>query len=216
MKTLRITLLIALVVTAAFGAAAQSLDQLSVRAGMEILAPSGGRQYFHNGAGAVVGIYYRQPLGLGIYFEPGVAGYYHTMSSQKPVFTDDHYYQGAAKVSGVRIPLMVGMDIPLLSNLDLNLATGPWLNINCNASQSLSPNLAAPVPVPYKSVNLFYHGFRHVDGIWGISLAMTFADHYRLGIDGGIAFTPLASFGNHDKKVKIYGNTVAVSLGYRF
>ena len=55
-----------------------------------------------------------------------------------------------------------------------------------------------------------------VDAQWGFSLNFRFAQSYYVGITGGVAFTPLASFGNKDKKIRIHRNTVAISLGYNF
>jgi len=51
---------------------------------------------------------------------------------------------------------------------------------------------------------------------WGIRLSVTFAQHYFIGINTGVAFTPFAKFGDRDKKIRIYRNTIAVTLGYNF
>lgn len=195
---------------------AQSLDRLSVRAGMELLVPSGARDYFNNGAGVAGGVSYKLPLKNKFFFEPGIYGFYHTASGKESIFLDNHFYQGTASVGGLRLPFNFGYDFNVMDNLALSFTTGPWLNINMSARQNVTPNMSAPTPVPISSINLFKYGFKHVDGMWGISLKMTFAQHYTIGVNGGIAFTPLASFGVKDKKVKLYGNTVAVYLGYNF
>ena len=69
---------------------------------------------------------------------------------------------------------------------------------------------------PERKVSLLKHGWKRVDAQWGIRLSVTFARHYYVGVTTGVAFTPLAKFGNRDKKIRVYRNTVALSLGYNF
>lgn len=212
----KLTLLLALIFTGVSAVNAQSLDRLSVRAGMELLIPSGGRDYFNNGAGFAGGVSYKLPLKKNFFFEPGLYGFYHTASGKESIFLDNHFYQGNASVGGMRIPFNFGYDFNVVDNMALSVTTGPWLNINMSARQNVSPNMAAPTPMPINSVNLFKHGFKHVDGMWGISLKVTFAEHYTVGVNGGIGITPLASFQVKEKKTKLYSNTFAVYLGYTF
>ena len=96
------------------------------------------------------------------------------------------------------------------------VSTGPWLNINLSARQNLLPNMEAPVAVPAQKANLFDQGWKRFDAQWGLKLSFTFAESYFVGITTGVAFTPLASFGDKDKKIRIHRNTIAISLGYNF
>ncbi len=36
--------------------------------------------------------------------------------------------------------------------------------------------------------------------MWGFGLSFNIADNYQIGISGGVGITPLAKFGNRDKK----------------
>ena len=198
-------------------ATAQTGPSLGVRASMELTAPSGGGDYYKLGAGVTVGVVADLPLYRRVYFEPGVLFTYSAMTAKDLVtFNDEYYYQGAANLYGIRVPLNFGYDFDLTDNLSMSVATGPWLNFNVSARQKLLPNFAAPDPLPNRTINLFDHGWKRVDAQWGFSLNFRFAQSYYVGITGGVAFTPLASFGNKDKKIRIHRNTVAISLGYNF
>lgn len=215
---IRKVFLISAMTLAAMGAAAQDAvaTPYSVRAAMEIVVPSGGHDSYRTGAGAAVGAFYRLPLARNVYFEPGLEGFYHSMTAKQDMLIGDYYYQGSAQLAGLRIPLMFGYNFSTSPLLDISLSTGPWMNINLYGRQSILPNFDAPDRVPNQKINLFKHGFRRVDALWGIRLKFTFAKNYSVGIVTAVAFTPLASFGMRDKKVKIYGHTIGISLGYNF
>ena len=196
---------------------AQWSPSFGARLSMELTSPSGGRDFYKLGAGFTVGATARLPLYRQLWFEPGVLFAYSAMTSKELVtFDDEYFYQGAANLYSLRIPFNFGYDFYLTDNMTLGVFTGPWLNINLSAQQKLTPNLAAPVPLPDRKINLFEHGWKRVDGQWGFGLSLTFAKSYYVGITGGVAFTPLASYGNKDKKIRIHRNTVAISLGYNF
>lgn len=217
MKTLRHILFLTVFGFAAASAAAQSFPAgLGVRTAMEISVPSGGREVYGNGAGFTVGLTYNLPLTKRLAFNPELLYYYSTMSYRSDMTIDDYQYQGNARSMGLRLPLMLSYTLPVFENLDVTFATGPWLNFNLYARQNILPNLAAPVPVPDKRINLFDHGWRHFDAQWGFKLYVTFAKSYFVGITGGVSFTPLASFGMKDKRIRVHRNTVAISLGYNF
>lgn len=188
----------------------------SVRAAMELVVPSGGHDSYNTGAGAAVGAFYRLPLSRRVYFEPGVEGFYHSMTANKDMLIGDYYYQGSAQLAGLRLPLMVGYNFTPSSLLDISISTGPWINFSLYARQDILPNFGSPDPVPNNRINLFKHGFKRVEALWGIKLKFTFAKSYTVGVVTGVAFTPLARYGMRDKKVKVYGHTIGISLGYNF
>lgn len=189
---------------------------LRIRTAMEIAVPSGARDLYGTGAGFNIGIQYRAELPKSFYFEPGVELSYTTMTVKDEFNIDDYLYRGNACTTTLRIPLMVGYCAALSDFSYLDFSTGPWLNFNVSARQTVTPNLAAPVPVPNTKINLFDHGFKRFDAAWGIRLYVTFARQYTVGITSSVAFTPLASFGNRDKKIRVHRNTIAISLGYNF
>lgn len=215
MKAIRYIMVMAAAAATA-AASAQMPEGLGVQTAMEITVPSGARSIYGNSAGFTVGLDYKLPLNKQFSFEPSVLFFYNTMSLKESYQIDGYYYQGASRNMGIRIPLMAQYTLPLLENLDMTFATGPWLNFNISARQNTLPNLAAPVTVPDRHINLFNHGWKRFDAQWGFKLYFTFAGSYRVGISGGVAFTPLASFGDKDKKIRVHRNTVAISLGYVF
>ncbi len=198
-------------------APAQTPKGLGIHAAMEVTMPSGASSIYKNGAGLTLGAHYRLPLPKKFYFEPGLLFNFTAMTAKDLVsFDDKYFYQGAANIYGLRIPLTVGYSVNLADFVNLDVSTGPWINFNISATQKLLPNFSAPEIVPNKTIDLFDHGWNRVDALWGIHLGATFADNYYVGLSTGLAFTPLASFGNKDKKIRIHRNTVAVTLGYRF
>lgn len=216
MKSIRYILPIALLAASAPAFAQSFPEGLGVRTAMEISVPSGGREVYGNGAGFTVGLTYKLPFAKRFTFEPELLYYYSTMTCKQDIAIDGYEYEGSARSMGIRVPLMVSYNFPVHDNFDITFATGPWLNFNVYARQNILPNLAAPVPVPDRKINLFDHGWKKFDAQWGFKLYMTFAHSYFIGITGGVAFTPLASFGMKDKKIRVHRNTVAISLGYNF
>ncbi len=215
---IRKLLIVSAIALSGLTAAAQDAvaTPFSVRAVMELVIPSGGHDSYNTGAGASVGAFYRLPLRKHLYFEPGLEVYYHSMTASQDMLIGDYYYQGSAQLSRLRVPLMVGYNFTPSSLLDISVSTGPWLNVNLYARQDILPNFNAPELVPDNKIDLFKHGFKRVEAHWGLKLKFTFAKSYTVGIVTGVAFTPLASYGMRDKKIKIYGHTVGISLGYNF
>lgn len=211
----KLTLFIAALICSAT-AGAQWYNGLGARVSMDVSIPSGARQYYGNGAGFSVGLVYRMPYFQNFFFEPGLKYSYSTMSSKDNIQIGDYQYQGAAKISSLKIPMLLGYTFALPQQMDLSIATGPILQVNTSARQNILPNLSTPNPVPEQSINMFKHGFKRVQGLWGINLNFTFAHNYTVGIDTSVGISPLASFGVKDKKIKVHCNTVAVSLGYNF
>lgn len=190
---------------------------VGARLSMELAFPAGGYDYYKTGAGVTVGPSVKLPLARQFFFEPSLLFSYTGFSSKYLVkFNDNYLYQGSANLYSLRMPLEVGCDFNLGGMWQVNVATGPWINFNLSARQSLMPNFDAPVREPSTRISLFDYGWKRVDAQWGIRLSVTFAQHYFIGIDSGVAFTPFAKFGNRDKKIRIYRNTVAVTLGYNF
>ena len=210
--------LLVLAFSAAQAVCAQKLQPgLGVRASMEITIPSGASDMYKTGAGLSIGPVYTLPVYKGLYFEPGVLFTYSAMSSKELIRFDDSYlFDGSAQIYGMRVPLYFGYSFQPTDMLRIGLYTGPAVNFNISARQNLDPNFALDPPLPRKTINLFDHGWKHVDVMWGFGLSFNIADNYQIGISGGVGITPLAKFGNRDKKVRIHRNIVALSLGYYF
>ena len=194
---------------------AEPVTGFAIDGSFELAIPSGSHGQWHTGSGAALVGSYRLPLGSqGWFFRPALGVYYNTMGNDY-FYTGDAVYDGTVKNFGIRIPLMAGYTFTPNDNLSLSVATGPWMKINLFARQYGMPDATAQPAVP-RSVNLFHRGFRRVEALWGISLSATFREHYTVGITTGVAFTPLARYGNRDNKIRIRRNTIALSLGYNF
>ncbi|MDO4320811.1 MAG: outer membrane beta-barrel protein [Bacteroidales bacterium] len=202
----------------AMSATAQTAGPVESRAGIdlsyELAIPSGSRGAWDTGSGVTLAGLYKWYFAPRWTFTPALAAYYNTMGADYMV-ADNTVYDSTIKNFGLRLPLMIGFDVVQNDNLIFTVATGPWVNFNLYARQNAMPDALAEVPVP-PSVNLFNHGFKRVEGLWGIALNATFSDHYTVGITSSVAFTPLANYGNHDNKLRIRRNTIAISLGYKF
>ncbi len=194
--------------------AAPEVSPFSVSLNYELAIPSGSHGLWDAGSGAVLTGMYKLPLSQKFFFEPGLAAYYNTMGVDY-IAEDEAVYEGTVKNIGLRVPLMFGLHLRPSDRFDLDISTGPWLNVNLYARRQAMPDVDAPVPVP-QSINLFRKGFKRVEGLWGLKLSATFKDHYIVGITASTAFTPLASYGNRDNKIRIRRSTVGIMLGYRF
>lgn len=201
----------------AVGATAQNRVTYGARLAMEVSVPGGSNSIYKVGSGFTAGAVANIALPKKFFVEPGLLFYFSAMSAKDLIsFDDKYFYEGAARLYGLRVPVNFGYNFYVADNWDMAVSTGPYVNFNLSAQQTLSPNLGAPVPVPDRKISLFDHGWKRVDGGWNINLSVTFAESYYVGVSGGVSFTPLASYGNKDKKIKIYRNTVAISLGYNF
>ena len=213
-------LLPAIIATTIMTAAAQEPTPsvtYGVRLAMDVTVPGGGRSAYKTGAGFSLGGIAQIAMPRGFYFEPGLFFTYTGMTAKNLItFDEEYYYQDAAKYYGLRVPLDFGYNFSVAPQINMAVATGPYINFNLYARQQLSPNLSAPDPLPDKKINLFDHGWKRVDAGWSIKLSMTFAHDYYVGITTVIAFTPLASYCDKDKKIRIHRNTIAISLGYNF
>lgn len=201
---------------AVIGAAAQERSYFGVRVGMQVTFPTGSENTYGNGAGFHGGVIYHRALPQHLFVEPGLFFTHSSMANRRPFAYDGFMFNGTASVSTIRIPLYFGYMFHASHILDLGLSTGPSVNFNVMAHQGFDPNFDAPLPIPGKKIDMFDHGWKHVDGLWGIKLSMNFADNYFIGITGELSFTPLAVYGNGDKKIKIHRNSVAVTFGYNF
>lgn len=196
--------------------AAESGSYFGARLGMDVNVPAGSGNHYKVGAGFDVGAIYHYNFAKNFFVEPGLKYYYNAMSNERPVDYGEFLFDGSAQFMGLRVPVYVGYSFNASDNLEIGIATGPTVNFNLSAKQKLDPNFEAPIPVPTKSLNLFEHGYKRVDALWGLRLSFTFAHSYYIGIDGEVSFTPLAVYGNKDKKIRIHRNTVALTLGYNF
>ena len=217
---IRKLLFYALVGAAALSASAQNYEPpvtYGVRLGMDVTFPGGSADPYKVGSGFTLGGVARVAMPRDFFFEPGLMIQYTAMTADEPVAFDDNYlYQNAAKYWNLHIPMLFGYSFSLAPQWGMSIATGPYVNVNLSARQQLLPNLSVPDPLPDRKVNLFNHGWRRVDAGWSIKLSVVFARSYYIGISTGIAFTPLARYGNRDNKMRIHRNTLAVSLGYNF
>lgn len=213
---LLLTLALAAATTGTVAAQSSYSPTFSARAAMEVTMPSGDNGVFKNGAGLTAGGMAKFDLPRNFFFEPGLLFSFSAMNNNNLINYDKELYEGSAKLYSLRVPINFGYTFAPQDNWMIDVYTGPWVNFNLSARQTFDPNLSLPVAVPSSTINLFKHGWKHVDAMWGFGLNFTFADHYRVGVEGGVAFTPLAKYGNKDKMLKIRRNSIAVSLGYTF
>lgn len=209
-------ILITLGAISCFNAFAQRTENpvtFGARLSMDVTMPD---KAYKNGAGFSAGAVAQIALPRNFYFEPGIVVSYTGMTAKDLLSFDDYYYQNAARLWSLRVPFDFGYNFKVAPLWNVSVATGPYININLSAREQITPNLAAPVPVPDVKLNLFDNGWKRLDAGWGIKLGTTFADHYYIGISGGISITPLAKYGNKDKVIRIHKNTIAVTLGYNF
>ena len=208
---------ISAIVLMALPAMAQRDVTFGARLGMDVSIPGGSANPYKVGSGFTVGAVANIPLTKGFFFEPGAMFFYSSMTAKDLLeFNKDYFYEGAAKFYGIHVPLNFGYSFPLADSWDMAVSTGPYVNFNIHARQSLNPNMSLPEPLPDMTVNLFKHGWKRVDAGWKINLSVTFAKCYYVGIGGGVNFTPLAKYGDKDKKIRIHRSTVSVTLGYNF
>lgn len=170
----KILTIAALLVCAATAGAADFFSGLGVRTSMEVTIPSGGRGFYGNGAGFTAGVSYTVPLAGNFSFDPELLFVYSTMSDKSEVMVDDHYYNGAARTFGLRVPLMFSYNFSLHRNVTMAVSTGPWLNINLSARQNLLPNMEAPVAVPAQKNQPFRPGMEAVRRTMGFKTQFHF------------------------------------------
>lgn len=216
LHTITIPAVLALAATAT-ATAQQWSPTFGVRAAMEISVPSGARNMYKTGAGLNAGLIVRMPIKQGFYFEPGAYFDFMSMTAKDLVsFDDEYFYEGAANVYSLRMPFNFGYSIELNDNCTLDISTGPAIGINISARQDLDPNFAAPERVPDRTINLFDHGWKHVDAKWGFGAGATFAGHYVIGLKADVALSPIASIHRAHGKTRLYRNSFAIVLGYNF
>ncbi len=153
------------------------------------------------------------------FIEPGLKFTYASMPTKDLVsFNEKYMYEGAANLYTLHIPVSFGYTFYNTGFVSVEMSTGPYLNVNLAARQKLDPDFGVPAAdrEPSCRINLFDYGWKRVDSGWSIRLSTTFAGSYFIGIDGDVAFTPLAKFGNGDNKVQIRRSSVSVVLGYYF
>lgn len=207
--------LLSMAASAAWSQSARPARGVGLDLGFELAIPSGSHGQWHPGSGAALTASYTLPLGAACWYAlPALGVYYNTLGNDY-FRADDAIYDGTIKNMGLRIPLMVGYRMQPSATVALDIATGPWLNVNLWSRQYGMPDPGAPVAVP-RSVNLLRHGFRHVEALWGLRLSATFSDHYVVGITASTAFSPMAKYGNRDNKIKVYRSTISLALGYKF
>lgn len=209
--------------TFAFSAGARTLpdslqrSSFSAGASFDVNIPSGSHGLWTTGSGVTAGVDYAYRFTPKWFIATGLKGYYRTFGTE---FMIEHnsVFEGTVRNIGLRVPLMAGYSVPLTPQIGMSIATGPVLEVNLYARETAMPDFTAGGSqiVAGTTVDMFKRGFKRVNAIWGIALGFTFAEHYYVGLAGGVAFTPLANYGNHDNKLRIKGNSIAVKLSYTF
>lgn len=184
-----------------------------VRLSMDVTVPSHSHGEYKTGSGFSVGAVYNLPVYKRLYLEPGLMFFYNTMGVE-PFEIDGHLYDGSVRNLGLRLPVNIGYDINVLDNLTIGLFTGPWLNFNISSREHVLPDFEGPEPTG--SADMFDRGWKRFDLQWGFGLKVCFAEHYYLGLSGGVGLTPLARYGNDNKPFKMYRNSFGLALGYNF
>lgn len=197
-------------------AAALGQMQFGARLSYDVTFPINANNAYSTGSGFTLGGVANIPLKRSFFIEPGLMFRYASMPSKNLTLFDHELYEGSARVYTIHIPVDLGYTFDINDNMSIAVSTGPYLNVNVAARQKLDPNFGATVHVSNQKISLFNHGWKHVDGGWNIKLGTTFAHSYYVGIGGDISFTPLAKFGDRDKKIRIYRSSVSVILGYNF
>ncbi|MCM1033137.1 MAG: PorT family protein [Odoribacter sp.] len=192
-------------------------SSVSVGASFDVNIPSGSHGMWNPGSGVTISADYVYRLTPRWFLTAGLGGFYRTFGTEYMI-QDNSIFEGTVKNIGLRVPLMAGFTAPVSDGVEMSVATGPQLEINLYARESAMPDFVSSTmqPVGASTVNMFKRGFKRVNALWGIALGFTFAEHYYVGLAGNVAFTPLASYGNRDNKIKIRGNSVAVKLCYSF
>lgn len=191
--------------------------QYGIQLSYDVSFPMSSNNPYKTGSGFTLGGVAEISLPKRFFVEPGVMFTFRSMPSKNLVsFDDEYFYEGAGKIYTIHVPVRFGYRFYENELWSVAVSTGPYLNVNVAAQQKLEPNFGAPERVPDKKISLFDHGWKHVDGGWNIRLSTTFAGSYFVGIDGDVSFTPLAEFGNRDKKIRIHRSSVSVVLGYYF
>lgn len=181
----------------------------------DVTSNTGVRPFYDVGAGFNAGVFANVRLPRNFFFEPGVLAYFTAWSVDNDRLEALKLYSGSARNWGVRIPLNFGYTVPLVTNLVLQAYTGPWLNVNVSARQTLSPAPGSPFE-KYYNANLFREGFKRVDAQWGFGLKLTWSDHYVLGVSFGVAMTPLRKFSSLHNEMTQRRNSFQINLGYKF
>ncbi|MDE6278091.1 MAG: PorT family protein [Muribaculaceae bacterium] len=192
-----------------------SIVSYEARLAFDVSSNTGASAFYDTGAGFTAGGVAQIRMPRNFFFMPGVLFYYTAWSIDNDRLEALKLYSGSASNFGIRVPVSVGYDVPLLPNLSLQAYTGPWLNVNLRARQTLSAAPGSPFEDFYET-NLFKDGFRRVDAQWGFGLNLTWEEHYVLGVSFGVGMTPMRKFSSLHNEMTQRRNSFQVNLGYRF
>lgn len=185
------------------------------RLAFDVSSNTGVGQFYDTGAGFTAGGLAEIRLPQDFYFSPGLLLYYTGWSMDNSRLEALKLYSGSASNWGLRIPISVGYNIPLLTNLTMQVYSGPWLNVNLSARQTMSAAPESPYEDFYES-NLFRDGFKRVDAQWGFGLKLAWDDHYIVGVSFGVGMTPVRHFTSMHNEMTQRRNSFQLNLGYRF
>ncbi len=210
-----ITLLLGTIIASAQDPNESPRVRYEARLAFDVTSNTGVGQFYDTGAGFTVGGFAEIRLPRNFYFSPGLLAYYTGWSMDNSRLEALKLYSGSSSNWGFRIPISVGYNIPLLSNLTMQVYSGPWLNVNVSARQTMSAAPESPYEKYYES-NLFKDGFKHVDAQWGFGVKFAWEDHYVLGVSFGVGMTPIRHFTSIHNEMTQRRNSFQLNLGYRF
>lgn len=203
--------------TASFGQEQQQNPPIRFEAQLafDVTSNTGVRSFYDVGAGFNAGVNAEIPLPSNVYFTPGILFYYTGWNIDNERLEALKLYSGSASNFGMRVPLNFGYTFNLMDDLDLQAYTGPWVNVNFLAKQTMSPAPGSEFEKYYDS-NLFHDGFKRVDAQWGIGLKLTWSDHYVLGVSVGVGMTPIRKFESIHNEMTQRRNSFQINLAYKF
>lgn len=187
-----------------------------VRAALDIAAPGDVKSHgigigvYKPGAGFSVGAVYNIPLVANLYIEPGLNLYYNTYLLKKDLF--EGIDSGSMRKFGVRIPVMFGYHFDFTDDISVALFTGPELEIGCTADLHACEKVNGHKFKASESVYGEDGGYNRVDCTWKFGASLTYAQHYYIGVGGGIGMCNMYKTDD----VSLHENIAQITLGYNF
>lgn len=190
-------------------------DGFSTHLAFQLTTPSGSHGKVTTGGGATLTVNYNIYLTDRWFFSPGIGAFYNTMGTDF-VPSSDLVADGTIKNWGGRIPVLMGYKFPVWEDFSIAVATGPLLNISLYAKEQASPDFSEGYAEVPDAVNLFDHGFHHLDLQWDFFVGISYKHHYCIGISGGLGLTNVASMRAGEHNLNLRRNNVAFILSYTF
>lgn len=118
-----------------------SRHYLGAGASFDVNIPSGSHGQWTTGSGVTAGVDYAYLFNRNFFGATGLKLYYRTMGINSDQVGND-LYEATARNIGLRIPFMVGYTAPVSDNVAMSVATGPELDVNLYARQSVMPDFS--------------------------------------------------------------------------